>query len=81
MRQLNGSSKFLLDGNEPDKRHYMKFWNQRLTNKAASSFLLLSLVAVSVVGGVGFVKAREALKQAAFERLSVTATLKEEETT
>ncbi len=59
----------------------MKFWNQHLTTKVASSFLLLSLVALGVVGGVAFVKAREALKQAAFNRLSVTATLKEEEIT
>lgn len=59
----------------------MKFWNQHLTTKVASSFLLLSLVAVGVVGGFAFVKAREALKQAAFNRLSVTATLKEEEIT
>ncbi len=57
----------------------MQFWNQHLTTKIASSFLLLSLVAVGVVGGVAFFKAREALKQAAFNRLSVAATLKEEE--
>ncbi|MBW4427840.1 MAG: response regulator [Nostoc desertorum CM1-VF14] len=59
----------------------MKFWNQHLTTKVASSFLLLSLVSVGVVGGVAFIKAREALKQAAFDRLNVTATLKEEEIT
>ncbi|MDZ8225083.1 hybrid sensor histidine kinase/response regulator [Nostoc sp. ChiVER01] len=59
----------------------MKFWNQHLTTKVASSFLLLSLVSVAVVGGVAFIKAREALKQAAFDRLNVTATLKEEEIT
>ncbi len=57
----------------------MKFWNQHLTTKVAASFLLLALVAVGVVGGVAFFKAREALKQAAFDRLSVAATLKEEE--
>ena len=57
----------------------MKFWNQHLTTKVSSSFLLLSLVAVGVVGGVAFFKAREALKQAAFNRLSVAATLKEKE--
>ena len=57
----------------------MKFWKQHLTTNVASSFLLLSLVAVGVVGGVAFCKAREALKQAAFNRLSVAATLKEEE--
>ncbi|RCJ19662.1 hybrid sensor histidine kinase/response regulator [Nostoc minutum NIES-26] len=57
----------------------MKFWNQYLTTRVANSFLLLSLVTVGVVGGVAFFKAREALKQAAFNRLSVAATLKEEE--
>lgn len=57
----------------------MKFWSQNLTSKVASSFLLLSLVSAGVVGGVAFVSAREALKQAAFNRLSVAATLKEEE--
>ncbi|RUT10633.1 hypothetical protein DSM107010_40860 [Chroococcidiopsis cubana SAG 39.79] len=57
----------------------MKSWNQHLTAKVASSFLVLSLVAVGVVGSVAFFSAREALKQAAFNRLSVAATLKEEE--
>ncbi|PSB58301.1 hybrid sensor histidine kinase/response regulator [Chroococcidiopsis cubana CCALA 043] len=50
-----------------------------MTAKVASSFLVLSLVAVGVVGSVAFFSAREALKQAAFNRLSVAATLKEEE--
>ncbi|HEY9783693.1 MAG TPA: ATP-binding protein [Leptolyngbyaceae cyanobacterium] len=57
----------------------MKSWNQHLSAKVASSFLVLSLVAVGVVGSVAFFRAREALKQAAFNRLSVAATLKEEE--
>ena len=57
----------------------LKLWNQPLTTKVASSFLLLSFVSGGVVGGVAFVRAREALKQAAFNRLKVTATLKEEE--
>ncbi|WP_341529588.1 ATP-binding protein [Nostoc sp. UHCC 0302] len=59
----------------------MQFWNQDLTTKVAASFLFLSLVSVGVVGGVAFLKAREALKQEAFNRLEVTATLKEEEIT
>ncbi|MBE9193331.1 response regulator [Gloeocapsopsis crepidinum LEGE 06123] len=59
----------------------MKFWEQHLTTKVAGSFLLLSLMAVGVVGSVAFFQAREALKQAAFNRLSVAATLKEEEIT
>ena len=57
----------------------MKLWRQNLTLRVASSFLLLSLVAVATVGGVAFMKAREALKQAAYNRLRVTATLKEQE--
>ncbi|WP_375469493.1 ATP-binding protein [uncultured Nostoc sp.] len=54
----------------------MKLWNQHLTTKVASSFLLLSLVTVGIVGGFAFINARDALKQAAFEKLSAAATLK-----
>ena len=54
-------------------------WKQHLTTKVASSFLLLSLVAVGIVGGVAYWRAREALKRAALNQLQVTATLKEEE--
>ncbi|MBD1997496.1 response regulator [Leptolyngbya sp. FACHB-541] len=57
----------------------MRFWNQNITNRVSSSFLLLSLVTVGVVGGVAFTRAREALKQATFNQLNVTANLKEEE--
>ncbi len=57
----------------------MPFGNQHLTTKVASFFLLLSLLAIGIVGGVAFFRAREALKQAAFNQLSVAATLKEEE--
>ncbi|MUG94346.1 response regulator [Scytonema sp. UIC 10036] len=59
----------------------MNFWNQHLTTKVASSFLILSLFTVGVVGSVAFFKAREALKTAAFNQLRVTATLKEGEIT
>ncbi|MEH2302014.1 MAG: ATP-binding protein [Nostoc sp.] len=59
----------------------MKLWNQHLTTKVASSFLFLSLVTVGIVGGFAFINARDALKQAAFEKLSAAATLKEEEIT
>ncbi len=54
-------------------------FEQNFTLKVASSFFCLSLIALGVVGGVTFWKAREALKKAAFDRLQVTATLKEEE--
>ncbi|MBD3881882.1 response regulator [Phormidium tenue FACHB-886] len=57
----------------------MKFWKQTITDRVASVFLLLSLISVGIVGSVAFFRAREALKQAAFERLNVSATLKEEE--
>jgi len=57
----------------------MKFWKQHLTTKIAGSFLLLSLVTVGVVGGVTFIKARDALKKEAFERLDVAASLKKQE--
>lgn len=57
----------------------MKFWEHNITAKVASFFLLLSLLTVGGVGGVAFNSARESLKQAAFNRLNVTATLKEQE--
>lgn len=57
----------------------MRFWNRNITTKVASAFLLLSLMTTGVVGGVGFYRARNALKQAAFDRLNVSATLKEDE--
>jgi signal transduction histidine kinase/CheY-like chemotaxis protein len=59
----------------------MKFWEQNITAKVASFFLLLSLLTVGGVGGVAFNSARDALKQAAFNRLKVTASLKEDEIT
>ena len=57
----------------------MKFWKQHLTTRVASYFLLLSLVTVGIVGGVIFVRVREAIKETAFYRLSAAASLKEEE--
>jgi signal transduction histidine kinase/CheY-like chemotaxis protein len=59
----------------------MNSWNQHLTTKVSSSFLILSLLTVGVVGSVAFFKAREALKTSAFNQLRVTATLKEGEIT
>lgn len=59
----------------------MNFWQQNLTKKVAGAFLVLSFFTLGIVGGVAFLRAREALKQAAFDRLQVTATLKEEEIT
>jgi signal transduction histidine kinase/ActR/RegA family two-component response regulator len=54
-------------------------WDKHITTRVASTFLLLSLITVGVVGSVAFFKAREALKKAAFDRLNVSATLKEDE--
>ncbi|MBD1913366.1 MULTISPECIES: hybrid sensor histidine kinase/response regulator [unclassified Leptolyngbya] len=54
---------------------------RNITTRVASTFLLLSLLTVGIVGGVAFLRARDALKQAAFNRLNVAATLKEEEIT
>ena len=56
----------------------MKLPQLSLSTKIANYFLLLALIMVSIVGGVAFFKARGALKQAAFDRLRVAATLKEE---
>lgn len=49
------------------------------TTKIANYFLLLALITVGIVGGVAYFRARQALQQAAFNRLHVAATLKEEE--
>lgn len=57
----------------------MKLPQLSFTTKIANYFLLLALFTVSIVGGVAYFRAREALKQAAFDRLRVAATLKEQE--
>ncbi|MEO0455362.1 MAG: ATP-binding protein [Cyanobacteria bacterium P01_A01_bin.114] len=57
----------------------MSFQKPSFTTKVASAFLILALVTVAMVGGVAYVRARQALKQAAFDRLRVTATLKQKE--
>lgn len=59
----------------------MKLPQLSLTTKIANYFLLLALITVGIVGGVAYYRAREALKQAALDRLSVAATLKEAEIT
>lgn len=57
----------------------MKLPQLSLTTKIANSFLLLALITVSIVSGVAYFRARGALKQAAFDRLNVATTLKEQE--
>ena len=59
----------------------MKLPQLSLTTKIANYFLLLALITVGIVGGVAYFRARQALQQAAFARLNVAATLKEEEIT
>ncbi|MBE9043199.1 response regulator [Pleurocapsales cyanobacterium LEGE 10410] len=59
----------------------MKLPQLSLTTKIANYFLLLALITVGIVSGVAYFRAREALKQAAFDRLKVAATLKEAEIT
>ena len=57
----------------------MKLPQLSLTTKIANYFLLLALTTVGIVGGVAYFRAREALEQAAFDRLNVATTLKEQE--
>ncbi|NEQ31395.1 MAG: response regulator [Leptolyngbya sp. SIO4C5] len=58
----------------------MRLWQtSSFTTRVASAFLLLSLLSVAGVGGIAFVRARTALERAAYDRLSVAATLKEQE--
>ncbi|MDJ0703572.1 MAG: ATP-binding protein [Leptolyngbyaceae cyanobacterium MO_188.B28] len=57
----------------------MKLWKKNLMVQVVGYFLLLSLVTVSAIGFVAYIRARTALKQSVFERLSLMATLKEDE--
>ncbi len=59
----------------------MKLPQLSLTTKISHYFLLLALIVVGIVGGVAYFRARQALQQAAFNRLQVAATLKEKEIT
>ena len=57
----------------------MKFWKKSLMARLVIYFLLLSLVTVSLVGYIAFLRAREALTQAVFDQLETATTLKEDE--
>ncbi|NJK99404.1 MAG: HAMP domain-containing protein [Spirulinaceae cyanobacterium SM2_1_0] len=57
----------------------MQIWRKNLLVQLVSSFLILALAIVALVGYTAFAQARTALKQAAFEQLSVTVDLKAEE--
>ena len=54
------------------------FLNKSLTTRLVCSFLLLSLVIVSLVGYFAYVQATGALKQSVFDRLEAVSTLKED---
>jgi signal transduction histidine kinase/CheY-like chemotaxis protein len=49
------------------------------TANITTAFLILALFTVTIVGGVSFLRAREALKDAVFGQLSVAASLKQQE--
>lgn len=57
----------------------MSFWKKHLTARLAGFFLLLSLTTVSIVGYVAYMRAREALSQAAVEHLETVANIKKDE--
>jgi len=57
----------------------MRFWKTSLIARLVGSFLLFSLVTVSLVGTVAYIRARDALKQSVFDRLQAVASLKEDE--
>jgi len=59
-------------------RRVLKFWRQSLIARLTSSFLLLSLLTVGLVGYLAYVQAREALQASVFDRLNAVATLKED---
>jgi signal transduction histidine kinase len=53
--------------------------NKSLMGQIVRYFLLLSLVTVGAISGVAYLQSRHAIKQALFDRLTLTATLKEDE--
>lgn len=59
----------------------MKLWQKSPVDRVVNYFLLLALITVGVVGGVAYFRARQALQQSAFNRLSAAANLKEAEIT
>jgi signal transduction histidine kinase/FixJ family two-component response regulator len=59
----------------------MKLWKQSPVDRVVNYFLLLALITVGIVGGVAYFRAKKALQQSAFNRLSAAATLKEAEIT
>jgi class 3 adenylate cyclase/HAMP domain-containing protein len=59
----------------------MKFWSRSLVVRLVGYFSLLSLITVSSVGVLTYLGARVVIKRLVFDRLRVTATLKEDSLT
>lgn len=57
----------------------MYFWKKSLLIQIVGSFLILSLITISIVGYTTFSQARISLKESLFDRLSFAAKLKENE--
>jgi len=56
----------------------MKFWTKSLVARLVTSFLLLSLVMISLSGYIAYIQARESLTQKIFDQLDTASKLKEE---
>ncbi|NJR62022.1 MAG: response regulator [Cyanobacteria bacterium CRU_2_1] len=54
-------------------------WKSSLMVRLVGSFSVLSLLTVSLVGALAFLRAKDALRQAVFDQLSAVASSKEEE--
>ncbi|MGD1699026.1 sensor histidine kinase [Dapis sp. BLCC M229] len=57
----------------------MYFWKKSLLIQIVGSFLVLSLLTISIVGYTTFSQARASLKESVFDRLNFAAQLKEKE--
>ncbi len=57
----------------------MGFWKRSLLARLVTSFLLLSVVIVSLVGYIAFIRARTVLRDSIYDRLNAVVTLKEDE--
>ncbi|MDJ0697902.1 AAA-like domain-containing protein [Mastigocoleus sp. MO_188.B34] len=56
----------------------MKFWKQSLLIQLVSSFLILSLIVLSLVGYLAFERAKQSLTKSVFERLEIAVSLKDD---
>ncbi|OZH53201.1 hypothetical protein AFK68_19260 [Hydrocoleum sp. CS-953] len=57
----------------------MYFWKKSLLIQIVGSFLVLSLLTISIVGYTTFSQARASLKESVFERLKFAVKIKEKE--